>query len=437
MKKHIKIILTALVLIGVFLLFNNKANDIPATGKIVNNTQERKVNIPIPNTKISPYHNEIIKENKKFISSQLPSFKTPLPERRVFEIEEINYTPAWQMNFKSPRKIDSRETFTNDVFTEFKRETLIEVEDMKYPFIRVVETFEINPETNEENLSSYTESVANHLIIEVADFSTLNAIRKIYPKVNFKKASKNTLIASFEKFNIDTVSNAINELSQVANVKLAEPDYLVHHSEIPDDSNFSQLWGIHNTGQSGGNSDADIDAVEAWDIQKGSRNIIVAVIDTGIDYNHLDLAANMWKNPGETGIDSNGNNKESNGVDDDGNGYIDDVYGYDFINNDSDPDDNDHYHGTHCAGTIGGVGNNGRGVTGVNWQVKMMAIKFLGPYGGYTSDAISSVEYATSMGAHLSSNSWGGGGFSQALKDAIDDAGSNGSLLLQQREIVE
>ena len=178
---------------------------------------------------------------------------------------------------------------------------------------------------------------------------------------------------------------------------------------------------MHNTGQNGGTPDADIDAPEAWDIGTGSTDVVVAVIDTGVDYTHPDLAANMWVNPGEI---------PDNGIDDDGNGYDDDVYGYDFCNYDGDPFD-DHYHGTHCAGTIGAIGNNSEGVAGVNWRVKIMALKFLDATGsGWTDDAINCVEYSIQMGAKLSSNSWGGGGFDQALKDAIDAAGQAGMLFV-------
>jgi subtilisin family serine protease len=167
--------------------------------------------------------------------------------------------------------------------------------------------------------------------------------------------------------------------------------------------------------------DSDIDAPEAWDIHTGDRSILVGVIDTGIDYNHPDLAANMWTNPNEIA---------GNGIDDDGNGYIDDTRGWDFVNNDNDPMD-DHYHGTHCAGTIGGVGNNANGVTGVCWQVSMVGLKFLSKGGGGTiSDAVSAVYYANSIGVNLTSNSWGGGGYSEALKDAIDAANDAGMLFI-------
>ncbi|GAI56940.1 unnamed protein product, partial [marine sediment metagenome] len=175
-----------------------------------------------------------------------------------------------------------------------------------------------------------------------------------------------------------TVGEALQRLNRAEGVLYAEPDYKVRaFSNFPNDPNFDKLWGMHNTGQTGGTADADIDAPEAWDISTGSSEIIVAVIDTGVDYDHNDLSANMWVNGGEI---------PDNDIDDDDNGYVDDVYGYDFYNNDEDPMD-DHYHGTHCAGTIGAVGNNGEGVLGVCWDVRIMALKFLDAAGyGWSSD---------------------------------------------------
>ena len=132
-----------------------------------------------------------------------------------------------------------------------------------------------------------------------------------------------------------------------------EPNYRVKALGVPNDPYFSNLWAMRNTGQSGGTPNADIDAVSAWDITTGSDNVVVAVIDTGIDYRHPDIAANIWTNPGET---------EGNHHDDDDNGYIDDVHGYNFVENDGNVIDM-HSHGTHVSGTIAGRGNNGVGVT--------------------------------------------------------------------------
>jgi subtilisin family serine protease len=220
-----------------------------------------------------------------------------------------------------------------------------------------------------------------------------------------------------------TVEEALLTFNEANGILYAQPNYELNAlSTFPDDPRFDELWGMHNMGQTGGMVDADIDAPEAWDIATGSSEIVVAVIDTGVDYTHPDLAANMWVNEAEfNGIP---------GQDDDENGYVDDIYGYDFRNNDADPMD-DHYHGTHCAGTIGAVGNNSEGVAGVCWNVRIMALKFLSSGGsGWTSDAILCVEYSVLMGANLSSNSWGGGGYNQGLKDAIDAAGADGMLFV-------
>lgn len=217
------------------------------------------------------------------------------------------------------------------------------------------------------------------------------------------------------------IEKVVKEFNKDPNIEYAEPNYIVYTSQTPNDLMFSELYGLDNTGQTGGTADADIDAPEAWEVQTGSSAVVVAVIDTGVDYNHEDLQNNMWANGGET---------PDNGIDDDGNGFIDDVRGWDFVNNDNDPFD-DHGHGTHCAGTIGAVGDNGIGVAGVNWDVTILPVKFLGSSGsGSTSDAVRSVDYAIEMGAHVMSNSWGGGGYSQALEDAIADANAAGILFV-------
>ncbi|MCH8271682.1 MAG: S8 family serine peptidase, partial [Candidatus Marinimicrobia bacterium] len=217
------------------------------------------------------------------------------------------------------------------------------------------------------------------------------------------------------------LNSAIKSAQDDPNVLYAEPNYVQRIITTPNDPGFDLLWGLHNYGQTSGTPDADIDAIEAWDLSTGSKDVIVGVIDTGIDSNHVDLRANTWHNPGEI---------PGNGVDDDGNGYIDDIYGWDFVNNDNDPFD-DNGHGTHVSGTIGAKGNNGIGIVGVNWDVSLMALKFLSGSGsGSTSDAIEAILYANAMGAHLTNNSWGGGGFSSALEAAIADADAAGVLFI-------
>jgi subtilisin family serine protease len=207
-----------------------------------------------------------------------------------------------------------------------------------------------------------------------------------------------------------------------------EPNEIVHaDATTPNDPNYPQQWGLNNTGQTGGTPDADIDAPEAWDLSTGSRNVVVAEIDTGVDYTHPDLAANIWTNPGEIPGD---------GIDNDGNGFVDDVHGYDFVNNDGDPMD-DNGHGTHVAGIMAAVGNNSTGVVGVNWTSSIMALKFLNAGGmGSDSDAVRAVNYATMMkttygvNVELTNNSWGGGGFVQDLYNAINASGNAGMLFV-------
>ena len=206
-------------------------------------------------------------------------------------------------------------------------------------------------------------------------------------------------------------------------VLYAEPNYILQVAKMPDDPDFDKLWGLHNTGQTGGKVDADIDAPEAWDIGTGSKSVIVAVIDTGVDYNHPDLVDNMWTNPKEC---PQGPGKcQANGKDDDGNGYVDDFYGVNTITGSGDPMD-DFGHGTHVAGILGASGNNQVGVVGVNWKVRIAACKFLSASGsGTTANAIKCFNYFKDLEENqgiqvrVTNNSWGGGGASQALKDAM------------------
>lgn len=185
---------------------------------------------------------------------------------------------------------------------------------------------------------------------------------------------------------------------------------------IPDDPLFGSMWGLNNTGQEflpgiSGTPDADIDAPEAWDIRHDAPTIVVADIDTGIQWNHPDLQGDVWVNTGET---------PGNGIDDDDNGYIDDMYGWDFVNEDNSVYDSIDDHGTHTAGTVGAVGNNAGGVTGVAWNVKIMCLKFLEEGSGNTDDAVEAFAYAWNNGADLTTNSWGyTGPPDEVLQDAM------------------
>ena len=203
-------------------------------------------------------------------------------------------------------------------------------------------------------------------------------------------------------------------------IAFIEPNYTFTIAEtVPDDEQFENMWALDNTGQTGGLIDADIDAPEAWDLQTGSTDVVIGVIDSGIDYTHPDLAGNIWTNPGEIA---------GNGIDDDDNGYIDDIHGWDFSSGDADPLDG-HGHGTHVAGTIAAAGNNEIGVAGVNWNAKLMPLRFLNDAGsGSIYHALRALEYATMMGAQITNNSWIGGNYSSSMQFAIDQANAAGSI---------
>lgn len=239
---------------------------------------------------------------------------------------------------------------------------------------------------------------------------------------------------------IETVSLAANtdELVKFADyiktlpgVRFVEANVIYHLSETtPNDPEFNLLYALKNEKSTSSSSRKDIGATLAWDETTGSKDVLVAVIDTGIDYTHEDLADNYWTNPGESGLDENGEDKRSNGIDDDNNGYVDDWRGWDFANGDNDPMDG-HSHGTHCAGTIGAVGNNGIGVAGVNWDVSLVGIKIFSDSGSTTADAIvSGIDYASAIGVDLSSNSWGGPNPSDAIREAIERANDAGILFV-------
>ncbi|HKO95920.1 MAG TPA: S8 family serine peptidase [Pyrinomonadaceae bacterium] len=231
----------------------------------------------------------------------------------------------------------------------------------------------------------------------------------------------------------EETGRAIQALRMRPDVIYAEPNYIRHKFATPTDVRFTEQWALKNDGQ-GGKVDADIDADLAWDTTTGSSQIVVGVIDEGVDINHPDLQPNIWTNPGETA---------GNGIDDDGNGFVDDIHGWDFFHNDASVydgtagDTNTDSHGTHVAGIVGAAGNNGNGVAGVNWQVGLLPLKILGADNEWpaTSSVLLTVRayaYAKQMrdlyaatggtrGANIRilNNSYGGYGESQAERDAI------------------
>lgn len=207
--------------------------------------------------------------------------------------------------------------------------------------------------------------------------------------------------------------SVLESLKNNPDVAFIQANNIFKIMKTPDDPKFGSQY-FHKF----------IKSAAAWDVSTGDKSIVVAVIDTGVNYKHPDLIDNYWTNVGESGLDADGKDKATNGKDDDANGYIDDVRGWDFVNNDNDPMD-DHGHGSHCAGIIGAKGDNAVGGSGVNWNVTFVGLKFInGKTGeGDTAGAVAAIEYATKMGFPITSNSWGG------PADGSDPTDTTGEIL--------
>ncbi len=283
------------------------------------------------------------------------------------------------------------------------------------------------------------EIVPNELIIKFKDDVSPEAQTAALVKINGKVKEKihtNAMKDKGDKQGVLLVSTPLQAFDAIAKAKglteilYAEPNYIYQHNATSNDTYYinGSLWGMYGDATSPANQYGS-QAGEAWAAGKtGSNTVYIGIIDEGYMYTHEDLTANAGVNPGETA---------GNGIDDDGNGLIDDVYGWDFDgNNNTVFDGVGDDHGTHVAGTIGGVGGNGKGVAGVCWNVKLLNAKFLGTRGGTTTNAIKAVDYFTDLKSRhnlnlvATNNSWGGGGFSQALMDAIARANTAGILFI-------
>jgi subtilisin family serine protease len=289
--------------------------------------------------------------------------------------------------------------------------------DFKYPNLRTEEV--VDTATGQVILRE--EMVATHVLVTLSEGEDPTAflakmgaqattIERVTPDVALYRVHLTAV-------SLEALPNALDTAAAQPSALAVEPDYVRQAILIPNDPKYldGTLWGLNQT------SDADIDAPEGWNVRSSAGAVIVAVIDTGIKTTHQDLAANMWRNSAEIA---------GNKIDDDANGFVDDIFGCDAYNNDGDPTD-DNGHGSHCAGTIGGTGNNGIGVTGVAWGVKLMACKFLSATGsGADSDAVRCIDYARSKGAKILSNSWGGGGAGVSLQAAIERTRTAGLIFV-------
>jgi len=307
-------------------------------------------------------------------------------------------------------------------------------------------------ESAHSDITKFNEILSQHdrmpgeLIVKVKPSALLRSQAEIFDSNRFGISAIEPFETKADLFVIKLSSDEQTaEFLQAAasnpSIAYAEPNYILRalgtrdsanalegESELtPNDTDFGLLWGMKNTGQKDGSGvegkiGADISAAKAWAITTGNREISVAVIDTGVDYNHPELKDNIFENTGEIA---------GNGIDDDANGFIDDMRGWNFAGvSTNDPvDDNDH--GTHCAGTIGAKGNDGNKIAGVTWNTRILPIKFLTASGsGSLADATKAIQYATMMKVNIMSNSWGGGGFSQTMFDAIKEAQAKGILFI-------
>ncbi|KYK21595.1 hypothetical protein AYK21_00645 [Thermoplasmatales archaeon SG8-52-2] len=299
--------------------------------------------------------------------------------------------------------------------------------------IDILNSFDSCSKTGISSIDELNEKYNVESIEPLFESKNDNFLKNIF---KFKVPNSSDILSIIEDFRLDT------------NVVYAEPNYIYSICLTPNDPDFYLQYSLHNTGQTNGTVDADIDAPEAWDIETGDERIVIAIHDTGVDWDHPDLADNIWINSGE---DLNGNGmvdpSDFNDVDDDGNGYIDDIRGYDFVNttdnvapgeDGKDPDNNPmdfHGHGTHCSGIASASTDNNIGIAGVCWNCSIMAVRigYKAPSGnGYMEqdDSAYGMVYAADNGADIISMSWGGFSVSQLIWDAVNYSYSKGVILV-------
>jgi subtilisin family serine protease len=263
---------------------------------------------------------------------------------------------------------------------------------------------------NNDNVEDEIESVDKLVAIDDMDGQSAEAVAEQY--------SKMSNLVVYAEPNIEV------EASPLLDIKTVTPKDNVNPAEQPNDPMFSDQWALNNSGQNGGKKKADIDVLKAWKKTHGSRKVVVAVLDSGVDYTHQDLAVNMWTRPDNIPV-----------YKDDELGTIPDLHGFSAVDDDRDPMD-DNGHGTHCAGVIGAEGNNDEGIAGINWEVEIMPLKFLGRGGsGTTKDAIEAINYAIErkregVNVRVINASWGSTTYSKALEDVIRAAGDEGILFV-------
>lgn len=270
------------------------------------------------------------------------------------------------------------------------------------------------PEFEVEAGSSGEEYVAGEVIVKFKSGTSPLASRHAHGLLGSVPSERFDGVRGLELARVASgrdVLATVRAYEAMPEVEYAQPNYVSRIAATPDDAMFPMQWGLNNTGQTGGTADADIDAPEAWDLTTGRNDVVIAVVDTGIDRYHPELANNLWVNPNEI----------LNGLDDDGNGYVDDINGADPYNRDGDPQDA-HGHGTHVAGIIGAQGGNTKGTTGTDWDVSLMAVNAGGPYGIFvTSVVLRALSYVKNTDARIVNCSFAGSTYNTAIYQAIQE----------------
>lgn len=299
--------------------------------------------------------------------------------------------------------------------------------NFKYPLWRVEENIRKESAGQPESLQSRDIMIADHVMVRLQSETDRSKLESLVQAQGLAIRKVMKMPGSYLISITDDSTNALPRLLEILNkdkelIRYVEPDYVVRSQQtIPNDPKFGSLWGLNNTTT----STADISAPEIWDLTTGDPQLVIGGIDTGIDYTHPDLASNIWHNTAEI----------TNGLDDDANGYIDDVTGWNFSDDNNSPMDGQG-HGTHTAGTMGAVGNNGIGIAGVNWNCRMIPLKFLDNSGnGAISDALDALNYVAGLrrrgvNIRITNNSWGGGGYSFMFQEALSEQAALGILFM-------
>ena len=356
---------------------------------------------------------------KTAVSVKKPAPPAPVMKKEKQDVDGVQVVFSPSSRFQPIEESLIRTRRLTDLPDGRKKREMIIRSPGKYPFRRVEDILTENKEDNTWTVSSRTEMVADHVLVKLQEGQTEEeldaALRRHGNSILRKLTLPRHYIVGLSEPSLDAVPDALSSLGGESNIFCyVEPDYVSRIQKIPNDTEWGSLWGM-----------SKIEAPAAWDVTTGSVHVTVAVIDTGIDLDHPDLVSNLWKNSAEVnGIA---------GVDDDGNGYVDDTNGWDFVNNDQDPNpvSEDDVHGTHCAGTIGAVGNNGQGVVGVCWTVRLMALRGGSEASGLLdSDIAEAVCYAADNGADIISASYGGSIPSDTERSAMEYADDRGVLFV-------